>query len=128
MAFDAFYLSAVLNELRSLSQVRVEKIHQPARDTVVLLLKHSEGRCKLLFALNPAAPRLHLTQMSFENPPEPPMFCMLLRKHLSGARLLEITQLPMERCARFTFHCIDEMGDEVRKTLVAELMGRTCNL
>ena len=128
MAFDAFYLSAVLNELRSLSQVRVEKIHQPARDTVVLLLKHSEGRCKLLFALNPAAPRLHLTQMSFENPPEPPMFCMLLRKHLSGARLLEITQLPMERCARFTFHCIDEMGDEVQKTLVAELMGRTCNL
>ena len=128
MAFDAFYLSAVLSEIRALEQVRVEKIHQPARDTVILLLKHSQGRCKLLFALNPAAPRLHLTEMNFENPPEPPMFCMLLRKHLSGARLLEITQLPMERCVRFSFHCIDEMGDAVQKTLVAELMGRTCNL
>ena len=56
------------------------------------------------------------------------MFCMLLRKHLSGGRLVDISQLPMERCAIFTFDCIDEMGDMVQKKLVAELMGRTCNL
>ena len=56
------------------------------------------------------------------------MFCMLLRKHLSGARLHSISQPPMERCATFTFDCIDEMGDPVQKKLVAELMGRTCNL
>ena len=56
------------------------------------------------------------------------MFCMLLRKHLSGARLAEIRQIPMERWAKFTFDCIDEMGDPVLKKLVAELMGRTCNL
>ena len=56
------------------------------------------------------------------------MFCMLLRKHLSGARLTGVEQLPMERCAIFTFDCIDEMGDLVSKKLVAELMGRTCNL
>ena len=56
------------------------------------------------------------------------MFCMLLRKHLSGARLIEVNQLPMERCASFVFDCIDELGDRVNKTLVAELMGRTCNL
>ena len=128
MAFDAFYLSAVLTELRALSEPRVEKIHQPARDTVILHLRHREGRCKLLFAMNPTAPRLHLTTANPENPPEPPMFCMLLRKHLSGGRLVDITQPPMERCAVFTFECVDEMGDLVRRKLVAELMGRTCNL
>ena len=128
MAFDAFYLSAVLSEIRDLGEARVEKIHQPSRDTVILHLKGREARAKLLIAANPAAPRLHLTAASPENPPEPPMFCMLLRKHLSGARLVEVKQLPMERCASFVFDCIDELGDRVNKTLVAELMGRTCNL
>ena len=128
MAFDAFYLHCVLEEVRALREIRVEKIHQPSRDTVLLHLRHSEGRTKLLIAANPAAPRLHLTAATPENPPEPPMFCMLLRKHLSGARLVEVNQIPMERCASFVFDCIDELGDRVKKTLVAELMGRTCNL
>ena len=129
MAFDATFLSAVLEEVRSRTQeARVDKIHQPSRDTVIIQLKCREGREKLLFALNPTAPRLHLTAASPENPAEPPMFCMLLRKHLLGARLISISQIPMERCALFTFDCIDEMGDHVQKRLVAELMGRTCNL
>ena len=128
MAFDATYLSAVIEEIRQLGDARVEKIHQPSRDTVIFHLKHKEGRAKLLFAANPAAPRLHLTGANPENPPEPPMFCMLLRKHLGSARLVGVEQLPMERCALFTFDCIDEMGDQVQKRLVAELMGRTCNL
>ncbi len=128
MAFDAFYLHCVLDELRALQDVRIEKLHQPGRDTVILHLKHREGRAKLLFAMNPAAPRLHLTAASPENPAQPPMFCMLLRKHLSGARLAAVEQLPMERAAIFTFDCIDEMGDAVQKKLVCELMGRTCNL
>ena len=129
MAFDAYFLTAVLDEIRSkTAAARIEKIHQPSRDTVILLLKTQEGRQKLMFVANPTAPRLHLTTTSPENPPEPPMFCMLLRKHLSGARLNEISQPPMERCATFTFDCIDEMGDSVQKKLVAELMGRTCNL
>jgi len=129
MAFDAFFLSAVMEEIRDrTAEARVDKIHQPSRDTVILQLKCREGRQKLLFALNPTAPRLHLTASNPENPAEPPMFCMLLRKHLLGARLLRMEQLPMERCAIFTFDCIDEMGDHVEKQLVAELMGRTCNL
>ncbi len=128
MAFDAFYLSCVLSELRGLQDARVEKIHQPSRDTVLFSLKHRDGRAKLLLAANPAAPRLHITTANPENPAQPPMFCMLLRKHLSGARLTEVAQLPMERTAVFTFDCFDEMGDPVRKKLVAELMGRTCNL
>ena len=129
MAFDAFFLTAVLDEIREKTAGgRIEKIHQPTRDTVIFLLKTPEGRQKLMFVANPTAPRLHLTATSPENPPEPPMFCMLLRKHLSGARLSSISQPPMERCATFTFDCIDEMGDAVQKKLVAELMGRTCNL
>ena len=129
MAFDAFFLTAVLSEIREKTAgARVEKIHQPSRDTLILHLKGQEGRHKLLFAANPAAPRLHLTTSNPENPPEPPMFCMLLRKHLSGARLVDIQQIPMERWAGFTFDCIDEMGDPVQKKLVCELMGRTCNL
>ena len=129
MAFDAYFLSAVMEEVREkTADARVDKIHQPSRDTVILQLKCREGRQKLLFALNPTAPRLHLTSSNPENPAEPPMFCMLLRKHLLGARLIKTEQIPMERCAMFTFDCIDEMGDHVNKTLVAELMGRTCNL
>ena len=129
MAFDAFFLKAVLDEIRQKALgARVEKIHQPSRDTVILHLRCEQGRVKLLFAPNPAAPRLHLTASSPENPDQPPMFCMLLRKHLSGARLTDITQLPMERVARFTFACTDELGDPTQKHLVAELMGRTCTL
>ena len=129
MAFDAYFLSAVLKEIREKATgARVEKIHQPSRDTVILHLRCEGGREKLLIAANPAAPRLHLTTASPENPDQPPMFCMLLRKHLSGARLMQITQPPMERMARFTFDCIDEMGDPVQKHLVVELMGRTCNV
>ena len=128
MAFDAFYLSAVLDELRTLPEPRIEKVHQPARDTVIVQLRHREGRVKLLFAMNPTAPRLHLTTANPENPAEPPMFCMLLRKYLSGARLIDISQPPMERCATLTFECMDELGDLVQRKLIAELMGRTCNL
>ena len=129
MAFDAFFLTSVLDEIRQRCiGARVDKLHQPSRDTLILHLRCREGREKLLFAANPTAPRLHLTQSSPENPAEPPMFCMLLRKHLLGARLTEITQPEMERCAVFTFDCTDEMGFPVQKRLVAELMGRTCNL
>ena len=129
MAFDATFLTAVLDEIRDrAAEARVEKIHQPSRDTIIFHLRCREGREKLLFAANPTAPRLHLTTASPENPAEPPMFCMLLRKHLMGARLREVNQIPMERCAVFTFDCTDEMGFPVQKKLVCELMGRTCNI
>mgnify|MGYP003306385790 CR=1 FL=1 len=129
MAFDAFFLSAVLKEIgEKATGSRVEKIHQPSRDTVILQLRCEGGREKLLLAANPAAPRLHLTASKAENPDQPPMFCMLLRKHLSGGRLSDITQQPMERMVQFTFDCIDEMGDAVQKRLIVELMGRTCNI
>ena len=129
MAFDATYLSCVAEEIRTRCEgAKIEKIYQPSRDTLIFQLRCQTGREKLLIAANPTAPRLHLTAASPENPPEPPMFCMFLRKHLLGARLSEITQTPMERCVHFAFDCTDEMGYPVRKRLVAELMGRTCNV
>ena len=129
MAFDAFFLKAVLSDIREKATgARVEKLHQPSRDTLMILLRCAQGREKLIIAASPSAPRLHFTAASPENPPEPPMFCMLLRKHLSGARLSDVSQIPMERTAIFTFDCTDEMGYHVEKRLVAELMGRTCNL
>ncbi len=129
MAFDAFFLSAVLEEVRQKCLgARIDKIHQPSRDTLILQMHNKEYRTKLLFAANPTAPRLHLTTASPENPAEPPMFCMLLRKHLMGAKLSEVSQPAMERAATFTLDCTDEMGFPVQKKLIAELMGRTCNL
>ena len=88
MAFDAFFLSAVLDEVRTKCiGARIDKIHQPSRDTLILHMHSREFRTKLLFAANPTAPRLHLTTASPENPAEPPMFCMLLRKHLMSFSL-----------------------------------------
>ena len=99
MPLDALCLSGVIHELNtSLAGARVDKIYQPGRDEVVLALRtQSVGNVRLLLSANPAHPRLHLTTLPLENPEKPPMFCMLLRKHMSGARLLEIAQTPLER-------------------------------
>ncbi|MDD5863754.1 MAG: NFACT RNA binding domain-containing protein [Firmicutes bacterium] len=129
MPFDAVLLSGVVRELNEfLPGARIDKLQQPTRDTVLLSVRSRQGSRKLLVSASCNHPRIHFTGASYENPPQPPMFCMLLRKHLLGARLAEITQPPMERAATFTFDCTDEMGFPVQKRLVAELMGRTCNL
>ena len=126
MPFDAVFLRAVLEELRpTLIGARVEKIQQPARDTVLLLLR---GRERLLLCAGASRPRLQMTQASFENPAQPPMFCMLLRKHLCGGRIAALLQPPAERSVTIVFDCTDEMGVACRKQLVLELMGRNSNL
>lgn len=85
MPFDAMFLSAVIAELRpQLTGARVDKIQQPARDMVLLHLRGRDGGGRLLLSANGNRPRLHLTAAQLENPAQPPMFCMLLRKHLSG--------------------------------------------
>ena len=129
MAFDAYFMKAVLDEIRQTATgSRVEKIHQPSRDTLILHLRCEGSRQKLLIAANPAAPRLHLTTANPENPDQPPMFCMLRRNHSCGGRLVSVEQPPMERMAIFTFACTDEMGYPAERKLIAELMGRTCNI
>ena len=129
MPLDALCLSGVVHELQNaLSGAKIDKIYQPGRDEVVLALRAPAGNVKLLLSANPRHPRAHLTQISRENPDKPPMFCMLLRKHLSGARLLELVQPPMERVVDLRLEALDELGDRVERRLVLEAMGRHSNL
>ena len=129
MPLDALCLSGVVHELQNaLSGAKIDKIYQPGRDEVVLALRAPAGNVKLLLSANPSHPRAHLTQISRENPDKPPMFCMLLRKHLSGARLLELVQPPMERVVDLRLEALDELGDRVERRLVLEAMGRHSNL
>lgn len=126
MPFDANFLGAVLEELRpSLLGTRIEKIQQPTRDTILFQLR---GKEKLLLSANVNRPRVHLTTAAFDNPAQPPMFCMLLRKHLAGGRIAALAQPPAERCLDLTVDCTDEMGVPCRKHLILELMGRNSNL
>ncbi len=129
MPFDALFLSAVTKELsETLIGCRVDKVQQPERDTLILHMRSPGNGQKLLISASTAHPRVHLTAASMENPAQPPMFCMLLRKHLTGGKLLSVTQPPMERLVNFCFECIDEMGMQSEKHLIAELMGRSANL
>ena len=105
MPFDAYFLRAVIRELEPvIVGSRVDKIQQPSRDTVLLQLR---GRERLLLSANVNRPRIHLTQAAFDNPAQPPMFCMLLRKHLSGGRVAALTQPPAERSVCIAFDCTD---------------------
>ncbi len=130
MPLDALCLSGVIHELNtSLAGARVDKIYQPGRDEAVLALRtQNAGNVRLLLSANPASPRLHLTTLPLENPEKPPMFCMLLRKHLSGARLLEIVQTPLERVAALRFEALNELGDRVERRLILEAISHKTNL
>ena len=129
MPFDAVFLSAVIEELSpKLLDGRIEKINQPSRDTLILQFRTRESHARLLLTANPNHPRLHITELAYENPQSPPMFCMLLRKHLSGGRLLSMEQPPMERAAMLRFACTDELGDRCEKTLAVEMIGGASNV
>ena len=126
MPLDAITLQALVAELRpQLVGLRIDKVQQPARDQVILLLR---GNRRLLLNAGANAPRLQLTELLRDNPAEPPMFCMLLRKHLVGARVADMTQPPMERLVRIELDITDEFGRPGRRTLVLEAMGRRSNL
>ena len=126
MPLDAISLRALVEELRpQLLNLRIDKVQQPARDQVVLLLR---GNKRLLLNAGANAPRLQLTNLVRDNPAEPPMFCMLLRKHLVGARVADITQPGLERLVRMELDVTDDFGQPGRRTLVLEAMGRRSNL
>lgn len=133
MPLDALTLAAVVTELKqSIVGARIDKIHQPGRDEIVLSLraKQENQHCnsKLILSGNPQHPRAHLTTISRENPQTAPMFCMLLRKHLTGARILDISQPPMERMMEFHLETLDELGYRSSHRLILEAMGRHSNL
>lgn len=126
MPLDAVCLQAIVAELRpQLLGLRIDKVQQPARDQVILLLR---GNRRLLLNAGASAPRIQLTETARDNPAEPPMFCMLLRKHLVGARVAEITQPELERLVRLELDITDDFGQPGKRTLVLEAMGRRSNL
>ena len=129
MALDAATLALCARELKTtLLDSRIDKIFEPTRDEVLLLLRTRTDTYRLLLSARSGSARVCLTGESFENPATPPGFCMLLRKHLAGGRLLDIRMEPGERIVFFDFQCVNEMGDLVKNTLAAELMGRYSNL
>lgn len=129
MPLDALFLSHLTAELDcNLAGARVDKIHMPARDEVVMAMRTQKGSVKLLISANGSGSRVHVTGEARENPATPPMLCMLLRKHLGSARLLHIEQEPFERVAYLTFETIGELGDYENITLVLEMMGRSSNI
>ena len=129
MAFDAGMLACVIYEIKTAALgARIEKISQPEKDEIVLQMRSFEGGRRLLIHAGSNNPRLAFTSLQKENPLTAPMLCMLLRKHLSGAKLADIRQEGFERAARLEFETRDEMGFACRRYLVAEIMGKYSNM
>lgn len=128
MALDGVFLSLIKNELSALIDSRVDRIHQPSSEELVIGFRTLQGLRKVLFSASPDSARVNLTQAEIENPKAPPMFCMLMRKHLSSGRLLRIRQDGFERILYFDFEATNEMGDKTSLTLAAEIMGRYSNI
>ena len=129
MPLDAIYLSALTAELKEkLEGGRIDKVQQPELDMLLLSLRAKGENLRLLLAAGTGNARVHLTESSFENPAEPPMFCMLLRKHLVGARITAVCQPDYERLLMIELECHDEMGFACQKKLVAEMIGRSANV
>ena len=129
MPLDAVCLTALMDELApELEGAHIDKVQQPARDLLLLSLYSRRGSRRLLISAGVGMARLHFTSERFENPDTPPMFCMLLRKHLTGAVVERLWQPENERMAIFELSCRDELGVESKKRLAVELMGRSSNI
>lgn len=128
MPLDGLAVRAAICELQCLCGGSVQKIYQPERDELVLLLRSMKGNVKLLISASPSSPRLQLTSAEFKNPETAPMFCMLLRKHFTSSKLVSIRQHGLDRTADMTFDCRNEMGDTVQKHIILEMTGRSANI
>ena len=129
MPLDAVTVYALTDELSNMCLgAKIDKVQQPERSMVIFHLRTAAGSKKLLVSVGSGNARVHLTSAAFENPAEPPMFCMLLRKHLIGARIISVTQPDFERLICIELETFDELGISTRKKLIAELMGRNANL
>ena len=128
MPLDAITLHALTLELKAAEGARIDRVQQPEKDKILLSLRTREGNRRVLISAAASDARVHFTAESFENPAEPPMFCMLLRKHLIGAHIRKIEQPDWERMLLIRLDTRDEMGDESEKTLAVELIGRSANV
>ncbi|TYO97455.1 Rqc2 family fibronectin-binding protein [Desulfallas thermosapovorans] len=129
MPFDGLFLYNVCHELNSkLCQGRIEKIYQPAREEIVLIISKPGKKYRLLVSANAQNARVHLTRQSSPNPTMPPMFCMLLRKHLEGGKIIGFHQPGLDRVLDIRVDCRDELGRPAVKSLLCEIMGRHSNI
>ncbi len=129
MALDGAFLHHIRRELEENAlEARVEKIYQPNKEEMVLLLRTRTDHFKLLISARANSARIHFTRLVPENPPQPPMLCMLMRKRLQGARLAAVEQPGLERVLRLCFDAVNELGDRITLSLYAEIMGRYSNI
>ena len=129
MPLDAITIYALSLELKEQAEgAKIDRVQQPEKDVLLLSLRTRDGNQKLLISASAAGARVHFTEEKLENPAEAPMFCMLLRKHLVGARIREVVQPEKERLLLFRLTARDEMGDESEKTLAVEMIGRSANI
>ncbi|WCF10137.1 NFACT family protein [Paenibacillus thiaminolyticus] len=128
MALDGIVTRALAHELQQTIGARIHKIYQPTEQDIVLHIRTAGRNRKLLLSANPTYPRVHFTEESFTNPPEPPMFCMLMRKYCESGIIEQVQQIGSERILHFRVRQRDELGDEAIKTLVVELTGRHSNI
>lgn len=129
MALDGIMLSMLKNEIsEKLIGARVDKVHQPSKEELVISFRWNGGNGKLLVSASASAPRIHFTEASVDNPKNPPMFCMLMRKHICGAKLINIEQFGLERLLHLSFSTYNELGDPIVIKLAVEIMGRHSNI
>ena len=129
MALDGVFLSIIKTEIEQTALGgRVDRISQPSREEVIFSLRCKGGGCKLLLSANADSPRIHFTETGVENPKTPPMFCMLLRKHLNSGKLIQVRQMGLDRILHLIFESVNEMGDLVQVTVAVEIMGRHSNI
>ena len=129
MALDGIFLYHLKNEIADFAvDSRVDKIYQPSKDELVINLRSREGSKRLLLSCNADSARIHFTDYPPENPPKPPMFCLLLRKRLTGAWITDIIQEDLERVVKINFSGTDELGDKRSYSLIVEIMGRYSNI
>ncbi len=129
MSYDGMVTHCVVSELkRVLLGGKIDKIYQPEREEVIFAVRTPQGTYRLLLSASPSNPRVHLTSHAQENPMTPPMFCMLMRKHLQGSKIIDVSQLGFDRVIRLDMETRNEMGDLCVKSIVAEIMGRHSNI
>lgn len=129
MALDGIFLYHLKNEIAQFAiDSRVDKIHQPSKDEIIINLRSRQGAKKLLLSCNADAARIHFTEFPPENPAKPPMFCLLLRKRLAGAWVTDIEQDNLERILKINFSGTDELGDKTNYSLIIEIMGKYSNI
>lgn len=128
MAFDGGFLHKIVLELNKAVESRVDKIYQPSKDELVFLLRKKGFAERMFITARPGSARICFTDEKYENPMSPPMFCMLIRKYLSSAKLISVTQPSLERIVVLTFSSANEMGDIVEIRLITELLGNKTNI